>query len=227
MPERTDLRSDLVLSVRMLERAGLVDMNGHVSARDPDTGHVIINAHGASRHALTERDLVTIDLSGRLLDGEGSPPSEWPLHTCMYEARPDIMAVAHFHPPVATRFGVVRRPLVAVCNLGAAVGTPALYDAPDLIRNRTLGVACATALGQSRAVLMRGHGVTVVGGSVLEAFVLSLCLEENARMLAGALALGDPVPFTPEEVQQIGAMHREARVMRKFWDYQQSKLKEG
>jgi ribulose-5-phosphate 4-epimerase/fuculose-1-phosphate aldolase len=79
-----------------------------------------------------------------------------------------VRCVAHLHPQFATAFTIAGRPLVPVFQLGAVFpieGLP-VYDDPDLIKTDPEGDAVARVLGSGRAVLLRGHGVVVVGEDV-------------------------------------------------------------
>ena len=117
---------------------------------------------------------------------------------------PDATAVVHSHPPAVIPFSVVAGvALRAVSHMGSFLGvhTPVFEirdvagDASDLlIRDHALGRALAHALGAAPAVLMRGHGVTVVGATLREAVFRAVYAEFNARIQADALRLG-PVTF--------------------------------
>src|SRR3989339_1256311 len=98
------LRIEVATCVRLLEYIGLIDFSGHVSARIPGTDTILINAWGgeASPEKVTPDDIVKADLDGNPLDKEDILPSEKHIHTSIYRRRPDILAVAHTHPPVTT-----------------------------------------------------------------------------------------------------------------------------
>ncbi len=157
----------------------------------------------------------------RIADGavlEGSPPSETPLHLGVYRARSDAGSVAHFHPLYATAFAVAGRPLVTAFAAGAVFGESVpVYDEPELVRNDVQGRAFALVLGQRRAALLRGHGALVLGDDVPSCVTLALYLEESARRLAAAAALGTPRAFTKDEVTRVAAQLWDPRVVRKTW----------
>jgi HCOMODA/2-hydroxy-3-carboxy-muconic semialdehyde decarboxylase len=123
------------------------------------------------------------------------------IHSELYKARPDVMAVVHNHSPAVLPFTIARgarlRAACHMCGFLGADGPPvfeirdAAGDASDLlIRNRELGAALAASMGQSRVVLMRGHGCTIVAESLKVAVYRSVYTEVNAKLLLQALPLG-------------------------------------
>ncbi len=190
-------------------------MHGHVSVRDGD--RCWINARQTSRIGCRDEDVVSV----RIADGraDGAPPSETPLHLAILRARPDVASVLHYHPLYATAFAVAGQPLVTAYNAGVIFGrTVPVFDSPDLIQDDERGDAVARSLGQGRGVLMRGHGATVVGDSVQAAVMAALFLEESARRLAATLPLGDPKPFSDDEIAFALKTLGGASVVEKTWD---------
>jgi len=94
-------KRQLVECVLMLERAGIIDYNGHCSVRVGDN-RILINIGSCPRSQLTPDDICAIDLDGKLIDGNGNPPLECHLHCAIYRARTDVNAVVHAHPKWTT-----------------------------------------------------------------------------------------------------------------------------
>ena len=200
---------------RALAVAGLFDMHGHVSVRDGELAFV--NSHGASRIAIRPEEVAAV----RIVDGdeiENTPPSELPLHLEIYRARHDVGAVAHFHPLYATTFAVSGKPFITAFNAGAWFGREVpVYDDPTLVREDAQGQRLAGVLARGRAAVLRGHGVVVVGENIPSCVAASLALEESARRLWYAYAIGEPRPFTAEETSRVADQTLEPRVFRKIW----------
>lgn len=195
--------------------AGIFDMHGHISLRDGDVAY--INERRASRISVTPAQVAVVKVAdGAVVSGE--PPAETPLHLGCYRARPEVRSVSHFHPLAATAFATVGMPLVTAFNAGAPFGKVVpVYDDPDLVRNDQQGTALAKDLGAHRAVLLRGHGVAVVADDVPSCVTLSLYLEENAKRLAFALTIGEPKPYTDDEIQRVAASLWQPFVIEKTW----------
>src|SRR5438105_15346888 len=97
-----ELKQQLADALRMLERAEVIDFNGHMSCRLPGTEHVLINSGKSVRSALTADDIIAIDLDGKPGEGDVVPPMEFHIHTEIYRQSPGVNADAHTHPLAAT-----------------------------------------------------------------------------------------------------------------------------
>jgi len=84
-------------AVTILERLGIIDFNGHFSARLPD-GKLLINTGSSVRSAITPDDFVVVGSNGEFDDEAPPPPKELALHVAVYKARPDVHAVVHGQP---------------------------------------------------------------------------------------------------------------------------------
>ncbi len=127
------------------------------------------------------------------------------IHGCIYQARPDVMAVCHHHAPAIMPFAIAGKPIVPVFHLGAAMGeeTP-FWDQHDefgdtnlLVVKQEEGHSLARALGQHSAVMMNRHGATVVGSGFKELVSRSIFMCQNAEYQLRALLLGTPAPLHP------------------------------
>jgi L-fuculose-phosphate aldolase len=95
------LREQVAWACRILARQGHADFTlGHVSARKSD-GTILMKRNGLGLDEITPADILTIDLDGRLVAGQGKVHLEYVIHTEVYKARPDVGSVVHTHPPYA------------------------------------------------------------------------------------------------------------------------------
>jgi len=207
------LAEKLALACRLLYMEGLVDHGGLVGARIPETGNLILNPREmrgtTGRHPglIAAEDMVVVDPQGARVAGANNPPSETPIFTGVFAARPDVMAVFHLHLAYATLFSVVGKPLRPIGVTGAPFGDEVPVHAdPTLIQRPEQGVALARSLGDRLAVILRGHGAVVVGPSLPVAVFRSVYLEMNAKLQAQAMAQGASVRFLdPEEAKRAEA----------------------
>jgi ribulose-5-phosphate 4-epimerase/fuculose-1-phosphate aldolase len=215
------LRQQIATCTRLLVMTEVMDYSGHVSARIPGTDRILIQPRDTSRLALGADDLLVVDLDGKVIEGDEPPPAETALHTCVYRARADVLAVCHGHPPFSTLFSVVDRPLVAVRNFAYrfANAVPVHSDTTH-IRSTAQGRAVAQTLGGHRVCLLRAHGTVVVSRSIQELFMDCLDFEENARSLIYASALGPLLPLTRDEEEVLGDSYGRAEFRAaKLWQH--------
>ena len=200
---------ELVDANHILFDQGVVDGFGHVSVRHPDRADRFLLARSMAPALVTETDVLEFDLEGNPVE-KGGPAAylERFIHGEIYRKRPDVSAVVHSHSPSVVPFGVVAgtklRPMFHMCGfLGA--GTP-VFEIRDfagngsdlLISNNHLGAALAQSLGEGPAVLMRGHGSTVVGSNLRQVVFRAVYTEVGARLQTEAMRLG-PVTYLTEE----------------------------
>jgi len=215
------LRQHIATCTRLLVMSEVMDYSGHVSARIPGTDRILIQPRDTSRLALTADDLLVVDLDGNVLEGNQPVPAETALHTSVYRARPDAIAVCHGHPPFSTLFSVVDRPLLAVRNFAYrfANATPVHPDTTH-IRSMAQGRAVTQTLGNRRACLLRAHGTVMVSRSVQELFMDCLDFEWNARSLIYATALGPLLPLTDDETAALQESYgRSGSRAAKLWEH--------
>lgn len=227
MSDIESLKRKIALACRMLCQAQLVDYSGHISMRIPETDRFLINPHPISRAAVTPADVLTFDLDGKLLEGPWKLPSELPMHTRTYVARPDLQCVAHLHNRMVVVLSMANRTLVPASNTGALFGTGPLpmFRDPALIHTNEQGDAVAKTLGLSDAAILRGHGSLVVGQSIEWVFTACVDLEESATRYYYASLLGPVEPYTADELDRVGKGRRKMSVIQKVWDHCEAKAR--
>jgi ribulose-5-phosphate 4-epimerase/fuculose-1-phosphate aldolase len=212
------LMEDLVAGSRILASEGVLDGYGHISARsDKRTDHFIMSRSRAPA-LVTAADLMELNPDSEPLPGDDRKGFiERYIHGEIYRTRPDVMAVVHSHSPSVIPFGVTRTRLRPVSHMAGFLwsGAPVwdirkVREENDLlVRDRPLGKALASTLGNCACVLMRGHGVTVVGGSVREAVFRAIYTEMNARVQLQSMVLEGPIEFLSDhEARAVDAANR-------------------
>jgi L-fuculose-phosphate aldolase len=219
-----ELRQQLADALSMMERAEVIDFNGHMSCRLPGTEQVLINSGKSVRSALTADDIIAIDMDGRPVQGDVVPPMEFHINTEIYRRRPDVNAVAHTHPLWSTLFSMAGEEVKPVTMQAAVMGPIRFFPKTASINRKPLAEELAAALGQDRVVMLKSHGAVIAGRDIVEAFVLAIYLEETARRQYLARALGTPYALSAAEVETIGATLGKPHLLRKVWDYHRAKL---
>jgi len=198
------LIEDLVAGSRILAAEGVLDAYGHISARSDKRPDRFIMSRSRAPALVTAADLMELDAESEPLAGDKRKGFiERYIHGEIYRSRPEVMAVVHSHSPSVIPFGITKTKLRPVYHMGSFLwsGAPVWdirrvrEDNDVLVRDRPLGAALAQALGSCACVLMRGHGMTVVGASVQEAVFRAIYTEMNARLQLQAESLEGPIQF--------------------------------
>jgi L-fuculose-phosphate aldolase len=203
-----EARQKLIDAGLILEAQGLGDLTrGHVSIRVPgDPTHFYMKPHSFGFDEITHENIVICNLAGEKVGGGGRKHSEVYIHSEIFKARPDVMSVIHAHPTYAVAWSATGKPLQPISQPGVsfADGLPYFTETIDLIRSQDMGAGVARALGPHKAVLMRNHGVAVVGASVEEATILTILLDNAAQIQLLAAAAGGPgTMFEDDGVQRL------------------------
>jgi ribulose-5-phosphate 4-epimerase/fuculose-1-phosphate aldolase len=220
------MKAQLVDAIRMLERAGYIDHNGHASARRDDRSFYI-NSGASVRGALSDADIVTVDFDGNLLEGTAKPPLEFHIHSEIYRARPDVQAVMHTHPQWSTFLTMTGVKYQAVYAQGVLLGDMPLMDTPLSVNTRPMGERLAATLGPRPAVLLKAHGVVVVGADIVECFALAAYVEENAYRQYMAMQIGEPYVFSEAEQRACREKLWSPGLFKKTWDHYYSKIQQS
>lgn len=213
MSALAEARVTVAQGSRILAAQGVLDAFGHVSCRHPARPERFLIPRNLAPALVTEGDVVELDLDGNLADPTQDARLflERFIHGEIYRRRPDVQAVVHSHAPPVMPFAVVPGArLQPICHMcGFLAGTPAPFDvathdgsATDLlIRNNDLGRHLAHHLGDANVVLMRGHGYTTVGSSVVQAVYHAIYTKKNCEIELAARTLGEPVFLSPGEAE--------------------------
>jgi ribulose-5-phosphate 4-epimerase/fuculose-1-phosphate aldolase len=222
-----DTREQLALANRILAREGIVDAFGHVSMRHPnDPTRFLMSRHRAPELVKPE------DILEYHLDTEPVHPTnlrhygERVIHGCIYQARPDVMAVCHHHAPAILAYAIARKPLTPVYHLGAGLGvTVPLWDSRDDFGDTALvvvkpeeGRSLAKALGPNWTIMMGRHGATVAGTSLRELVFRTVFGEKNAQLQTQAQLLGHVDRLTPKEIELAAAYNLRPGPVERAWD---------
>ncbi len=218
-------KADLALCLRMLEHQGIIDFNGHASIRTD--GGMLINVGASQRSRLTADDICTVDLDGTLIEGKGKPPLEFHLHAGIYRERPEVGAIVHAHPQWSTYLTMTGHAYLPVFAQGTLVHPVPLLDTPDSINSPEMSARLNEVLGDRPAALMKSHGAVTAGADIVEAFVLIIYLEENARRQYMAMQLGAPYAFSEAEIAAARKKLWTDGLFRRTWEHYRAKLEDA
>ena len=216
---------DLVVAAsRALAFAGLGDMVwGHASVRDPAGRGCWMKTAGWGFEEIDRTKVVLVGRDGRVVSGDGRRHLEYPIHTEILAARPDIGAVVHMHTPALNAFsslGVPLRPISHDAIPFTDPPIPRFTVTGALIDTVELGRALAEELGDANGILMPQHGAVTVGPDIGAAVMHAVLLERACRTALLALAAGGPRTWSD---QREVALKREqvwnASQLKAGWNY--------
>lgn len=198
------LREETIeIGLKLLKHNLVALTMGNMSARDPETGYVVIKPAGVEYPDITIEDMVVVNLEGEVIDGRLRPSTELPLHLVVYQKRPDVNAIIHTHSPYATALAVVGQDLPALTGEASALGGTIRVAEYKRGGSWELGEAAADALGDRDAVLLRNHGIITTGPTLKHALYAAVIVEDGARVYTLAKIIGTPNPLPADQVKSI------------------------
>lgn len=219
-----ELRAEVALGCRIL---GLEDQGdfvwGHVSARDPDGRGVWMKASTWGFEEIGPEQVILVSWDGEVLEGEGRRHAEFPIHTELMRARPDVQCVVHTHAPWAVAFaatGEELRPLSHEGTLFCPPGPARFTQTGDLILTRELGSDLAAAVGDRDAGFMLHHGIVTCGPDVVSGVMAAVLLERACRTQLRAATGGGVRSWSSDEEALAKRAHcYPPQLLRQAWDY--------
>ena len=215
---------ELVAASHVLHRLGLMDGYGHVSVRHDKDPNRFLMSRSMGPEFITSDDIMEFDLDSTPVDQRGRQMhGERFIHSSIYKARPDVQAVVHTHAPALVLMSVIDDPMRPIYHMAGFIGQgipvfdirPVAGLSDMLISDGMRGAALAKGLSDKPAVLMRGHGVTVVGESVGDAVARTYYLTINATLQQQAAMMSRKIQFlAPEEAAKADMVS----ISRKNWE---------
>ncbi len=197
-------RQDIVEIGRYVWQKGWIAANdGNITIR-LDANRVLCSPTGVSKGMMRPDDLIIVDMKGKKIEGRLEGTTEIAMHLAVYNLRPEVGAVLHAHPPVATGFATAGRALnlallpEVIIGLGcvplAGYGLP---GTPELLE------PILPLIPKYDALMMGNHGAVCYGEDVFKAFFRMETVEHFARITLVAELLGGPTVLPKGEVQKL------------------------
>ena len=199
-----ELRRELAHFSKWLYRLGYMPgTSGNLSVQ-LDSNFVLATPTGVSKWLLRADDMTIVDRNGKKFSGRRNATSEVGMHLAIYNNRPDVRAVIHSHPPIATAFACSGRALTEVlCQ--ESVMTLGSVPLADYATTGTGKVAASLLplLQDHEAILLANHGAISYGRSLLDAFMKMETLEHLAQVHLAAHQLATPQPLKQEQIAEL------------------------
>jgi L-fuculose-phosphate aldolase len=206
-------RRDICLAGQWLRERGFVPAtDGNISVR-LDANHILTTPTCVNKGLMEPDDLIITDHQGKKISGERGPSSELGMHLLIYRCRPDIQAVCHAHPPVASGFAAAGLSLnkAILCEAVFALGTVpvAPYALPG---TPALAAALEPFVHGHDGILMGNHGVVTYGPDLFTAFGRMEEVEHIARVTLVTEVLGKQNLLSSRQVGELLALRARAGI---------------
>ncbi len=211
MESERRLKQAIVRICRMLHQKNLIAAtDGNVSLRVGKS--LLCTPSGVNKGFMEEGDIIAVDLEGRLLSGEGRPTSEMQMHLLAYRLRPEVGAVIHAHPPLATACSIagvsLEEPVLPEVVVTLRKIPTAAYATPTTAQ---LSEAIQDLLKDYDAIVLARHGAVTVGRDLMEAYNKMEKLEHTALVVLTARLLGGAAALSPENLEKLKGLAGELK----------------
>jgi len=177
---------------------------GNVSARDRESGLIVIKPSGVRYEVMRPEDHVVVNLDGETVEGDLKPSSDTASHLYIYRHKEDVNGIVHTHSPYATAFAAVGRPIpCCLTAIADEFGGPIPCAGFALIGSDAIGKQVVEQIGSSKAVLLKQHGVFTVGETATTAVKAAVMVEDVAKAVWLALQIGEVIDIDPESVEKL------------------------
>ncbi len=180
--------------------------SGNISARDPDSGLVVIKPSGVQFSDLTPESMVIVDANGNQVEGDLKPSSDTYSHCYIYRHMPEVNGIVHTHSRYATAFAVVGKEIPCITTaMGDEFGGAIPIGGFALIGGEEIGQAVVEVLADSNspACILQSHGVFATGPSAEQAVKAAVMTEDNAAIVWAAMQIGTPLTIAPEDIEKL------------------------
>lgn len=203
MLEELKLRVSKLLA-KLPENNLVCSTGGNVSARDPESGYVVIKPSGVPYSELSPEALVVVDDRGSKLEGKFKPSSDTASHLYIYRNMPEINGIAHTHSPYATAFAAAEKPIpVLFTETAEEFGGEIPLSDFVLIGDEAIGEQVVKFGSKAKAIVLRRHGIFTIGASPEKAVDLAILAENSAFTAWLSIHLSPPASLSEMDIQAL------------------------
>lgn len=180
--------------------------SGNISARDPETGLVVIKPSGIKFPDLTPESMVVVDIDGKIVESDYKASSDTASHCYIYRHMPAVNGIVHTHSRYATAFATLARGIPCVTTaMSDEFGGPIPCGGFALIGGEEIGQVVVDTLKGSRSpsCLLQSHGVFATGPSAEAAVKAAVMTEDNAAIVWTALQIGTPLTIAQADIDKL------------------------
>ncbi len=203
-------RVELAALYRITSHMGWDEITStHITMRVPgEPDCFLINPHGLRHDEIKASNLVKIDEEGHL-----RAPSDYGvnipgfvIHGAVHEARADVNCVMHTHTVADNAVSAMECGLLTLSQISALLhGQVAYHDFEGLAVNFEERERLVRDLGDKPAMMLRNHGMLVVGESVSHAFMNAYYFQRSCEIQVAAMAANTPLRLVSDAIGEDSA----------------------
>jgi ribulose-5-phosphate 4-epimerase/fuculose-1-phosphate aldolase len=214
-------RVDLAAAYRLVHLFGMDEMiANHISARVPGKDHVFyINPYGMLYEQMHASCFVELDLDGNVVYNPteyGINQAGFVLHSAVHKARHDVDCVIHTHTLAGMAVSAMKCGLLPLAQTAMRFTDVAYHDYEGVALNLDEQARVVRDLGTREAMILRNHGLLVVGASIAEAFNNIFRLERACQLQVSALSCNTELAMPPRELIEATSHLYQPGVRRRF-----------
>jgi L-fuculose-phosphate aldolase len=223
-----ELKVRLEQAHRILYMEGLAEdaSRGHITVKGED-GWIYIKPWGVGFEEVRAQDFQGVDQHGNLLEGKGRIHSELILHLEIYRKRKDVFSIVHVHPHYSILLSSVFKGKINIVSQHGVrfTGSIPFYISAELVQSKKQGEILTQTLGDRPVVLMKNHGITVVGKEIEEAVILAIHFEQAAKDHLLATLFGKPSGIPIAVAKKLSDNNYTPSQYQMLWNYHWKKFK--
>jgi L-ribulose-5-phosphate 4-epimerase len=180
--------------------------SGNVSARDTESGYVVIKPSGIKFPDLTPENMVVVSIEGDIVEGDYKASSDTASHCYIYRQMPHVHGIVHTHSRYATAFAILGRDIPCVTTaMGDEFGGSIPCGGFALIGGEEIGQVVVETIKDSRSpsCLLQNHGVFATGKNAESAVKAAIMTEDNAAIVWTALQIGTPLTIAQADIDKL------------------------
>jgi ribulose-5-phosphate 4-epimerase/fuculose-1-phosphate aldolase len=176
----------------------------HISARVPGKDGVFyINPYGMLYDQMHASCFVELDLDGNVVYNPteyGINQAGFVLHSAVHKARHDVDCVIHTHTLAGMAVSAMKCGLLPLAQTAMRFTDVAYHDYEGVALNLDEQARVVRDLGHREAMILRNHGLLVVGASIAEAFNNIFRLERACQLQVMALSCNTELSMPPKDL---------------------------
>jgi ribulose-5-phosphate 4-epimerase/fuculose-1-phosphate aldolase len=220
-PEEWQKRVDLAACYRLMDLYGMTEMSAnHITTQVPgEPGAFLLNPHGMLYDQMTASCFIKVNLAGDILFNPTDytiNKAGYVIHSCIHAARHDVDCIIHSHSIAGMAVSAMKCGLLPLAQTSMRFARIAYHDYEGVVLNTDEQPRLLANLGDGEAMILRNHGLLVVGASIPEAFNTMFRLERACQVQVAAMAANTELIVPPEPVVMDSYRLYQPGVRRRF-----------